>query len=65
MKSIFKTLLISSIIFICGCSIDGGCSVKSQISQKSADYIVLSQIIDEFNKNQTNWTVIITARTNN
>ena len=65
LKSILRILSILGLILICGCTVSGGCSIKSQISQKTADYIVMSEVIKQLNESQTNWTIIITARTNN
>jgi hypothetical protein len=60
-----RIVTVIALVFLAGCysGSEGGCRSK-KLTQRQADYIAMSILVDQFNAAQTNWTLTITARTN-
>lgn len=60
-----RILTVLALVLLAGCYAgnEGGCRSK-KLTQRQADYIAMSVLVDQFNAAQTNWTLTITERTN-
>jgi nitrous oxide reductase accessory protein NosL len=60
-----KRALALLCVLLAGCSADNGCSpLPPRLSQAAADHVAFTLLADHLNSVQTNWTVLVVARTN-
>lgn len=69
MKSSNLKLALASLVLVllfsgCWSNNTGGCG-KSRLSQKEADHLLLNLLAEDYNKKQTNWTILVVPRTSN
>ena len=60
-----RILTALALVILAGCysGDEGGCRPK-KLTQRQADYVAASLLANQFNAAQTNWTLTVTARTN-
>ena len=60
-----RLVTVFALVLLAGCysGSEGGCRSK-KLTQRQADYIAMSLLVNQFNAAQTNWTLTLMARTN-